>query len=212
MRRDTYRDTTVKVSDDFLATLSSDSESPSTDLPYLRPNKIEAGKPAVFALLEEDPLEYWLVWGTPKEGGNNQPFRFLEKPSDEDIELELGREFTRALNYDKTAEDRPYKCLTWPVYNWMKKRVEVLEISQISISRLIVRYALQKCYSKNLLVGDFQMEEGKIGGKSKYDGMFIPRDEDENDDIQMANDWKAAQKAGFDLNRLITGGDPFKEA
>jgi hypothetical protein len=28
----------------------------------------------------------------------------------------------------------------------------------------------------------------------------------------MAKDWKAAQKAGFDLNRLITGGDPFKEA
>ena len=75
------------------------------------------------------------VWGTPKEGGNNQPFRFLEKPSDEDIELELGRDFTRALNYEKTAVDRPYKCLTWPVYNWLKKRVEVFEISQISISR-----------------------------------------------------------------------------
>lgn len=202
----------MKVSDDFLATLSSDSESPSTDLPYLRPNKIEAGKPAVFALLEEDPLEYWLVWGTPKEGGNNQPFRFLERPSDEEIELELGRDFTRAMNYDKTAEDRPYKCLTWPVYNWQKQRVEVMEISQISISRQIVKYALQKAYSKNLLDWDFQMEKGNVGGKTKYDLMVIPRDEDEHDDAQMAVDWKIAQKAGFDLTRLIGGGDPFKEA
>ena len=202
----------MKVSDDFLATLSSDAETTPTDLPYLRPNKIEPGKPAVFALLEEDPMEYWLVWGTPKEGGNNHPFRFLEKPSDEEIELELGRDFTRALNFDKTAEDKPYKCLTWPVYNWVKKRVEVLEITQISISRQIVKYALQKAYSKNLLDWDFQMEKVNVGGKVKYELMVIPRDEDENDDIQMAKDWKAAQKAGFDLKRLIVGGDPFKEA
>lgn len=202
----------MKVSDDFLATLNPESESSSTDLPYLRPNKIEPGRPAVFALLEEDPLEYWLVWGTPKEGGNNQPFRFLEKPSDEDIELELGRNFTRALNYEKTAVDRPYKCLTWPVYNWLNKRVEVFEISQISISRQVVGYALEKAYSKNLLDWDFKLQKGNVGGKTKYDLMIIPRDEDENDDIQMAKDWKSAQKAGFDLNRLISGGDPFKDA
>ena len=201
----------MKVSDDFLATLNSDAESPSTDLPYLRPNKIELGKSVVFALLEEDPFEYWLVWGTPKEGGNNRPFRFLEKPSDEEILEELGKDFTRALNYERTGEDRPYKCLTWPVYNWSKKRVEVFEISQLSISRQVVKAALTKAY-KNILDWDFILDRGNVGGKVKYDLNTIPRDEDENDDIQMAKDWKAAQKAGFDLRRLIVGGDPFKEA
>ena len=39
--------------------------------------------------------------------------------------------------------------------------------------------------------------------------MAIPRDEDEHDDIQMAKDLAKKQ---VDLNRLITGGDPFKEA
>ena len=201
----------MKVSDEFLATLNSDAETPSTDLPYLRPNKIELGKSVVFALLEEDPLEYWLVWGTPKEGGNNRPFRFLEKPSDEEILEELGKDFTRALNYERTGEDRPYKCLTWPVYNWSKKRVEVFEVSQLSISRQVVKAALTKAY-KNILDWDFKLDKGNVGGKIKYDLMPIPRDEDENDDIQMAKDWKAAQKAGFDLRRLIVGGDPFKEA
>ena len=201
----------MKVSEDFLATLEPQGEEQSADPPYLRPNKIEVGQPAVFALLQEDPMEYWLVWGTPKAGGNNSPFRFLEKPSDEDIEIELGREFTRALNYEKTAEDKPYKCLTWPIYNWQKKRVEVLEITQISISRQFVKYGLHKTYSKNLLDWDFQLDKGSAGGKTKYELMILPRDEDENDDIQMAKDWKAAQKSGFDLNRLIGGGDPFKE-
>ena len=201
----------MKVSDDFLATLEPQNEEQSTDKPYLRPNKIEIGKPAVFALLTEDPMEYWLVWGTPKEGGNNSPFRFLEHPSDEDIELELGRDFTRAENWDKNGPDKVYKALTWPIYNWQKKRVEILEITQISISRQFVKYGLHKTYSKNLLDWDFQLDKGNAGGKTKYELMIVPRDEDENDDMQMTKDWKAALKAGFDLNRLIGGGDPFKE-
>ena len=147
--------------------------------------------------------------------GNSAAFflhRVPREEDDEDIELELGRDFTRALNFDKTAEDKAYKCLTWPVYNWEEKRVQVLEVTQISISRQFVKYGLHKTYSKNLLDWDFQMEKGSVGGKTKYDLMVIPRDEDEHDDIQMAKDWKTAQKAGFDLKRLIVGGDPFKEA
>ena len=201
----------MKISDDFLATLSTESEGAVTDPPYLRPNKIEFGSPAVFALLVEDPLEYWLVWGTPKEGGNNKPFRFLQMPSDEEIELEMGRDFTRALNFEKTEIDKVYRCLTWPVYNWSKNRVEVFEITQISISRQIVGYALEKAYAKNILDWDFKLKREKVGIKTVYDLKILPRDEDEHDDAQMVVDWKIAKKAGFDLNRLITGEDPFKE-
>ena len=108
--------------------------------------------------------------GYSQRGGQQQAFSdSLKSPSDEDIELELGRDFTRALNYDKTAEDKAYKCLTWAVYNWEEKRVQVLEVTQISISRQFVKYGLHKTYSKNLLDWDFQMEKGNVGGKTKYD-------------------------------------------
>ena len=47
----------------------------------------------------------------------------------------------------------------------------------------------------------------------KYDDLLIvPRDEDEHDEAAMEKAWKAAEKAGFDLNRIVTGGDPFSEA
>ena len=29
--------------------------------------------------------------------------------------------------------------------------------------------------------------------------------------LLMEKAWKAAEKAGFDLNRIVTGGDPFSE-
>ena len=46
----------------------------------------------------------------------------------------------------------------------------------------------------------------------RYELLIVPRDEDEHDEAQMAVDWKAVQKAGFDLNRIVVGGDPFSEA
>jgi len=42
--------------------------------------------------------------------------------------------------------------------------------------------------------------------------MPVPRDEDEHDEDEMAKDWKAVQKAGFDLNRIVAGGDPFSDS
>ena len=40
---------------------------------------------------------------------------------------------------------------------------------------------------------------------------FVPRDEDEHDEAAMEKAWKATEKAGFDLSRLVAGADPFSE-
>ena len=203
----------MKISDDFLATFQSEPDSSTSSAKdYFRPKSVEPGKPAVFALLEEDPCQWHLVWGTPVAGGNNKPFRFLEKPSDEDIELELGKAYTRALNYEKTDTDKVYKCLTFPIFNWELGAVQVFEILQFSINRQVTAYATEKAYRNKLLEYDFKLEKELTGGITKYHLRVIPRDEDEHDDLVMQKEWKRVQKAGFDLNRLLTDGDPFKEA
>ena len=60
--------------------MEQQAEGNSSKDNYLRYNKLEKGKPANFALLEEDPASWWLVWGDPVEGGNSQPFRFISQP------------------------------------------------------------------------------------------------------------------------------------
>lgn len=202
----------MKISDDFVSAFQSEPEnSSSSATDYFRPKSVEPGKPAVFALLEEDPCEWYLVWGTPVAGGNNKPFRFLEKPSDEDIELELGKAFTRALNYEKTDTDKIYKCLTFPIFNWELGAVQVFEIPQISIAKQFYTYGTEKAYRNKLLDYDFKLEKEITGGKTKYNLRVIPRDEEEHDDLVMQKEWKRVQKAGFDLNRLLTDGNPFSE-
>jgi hypothetical protein len=139
-----------------------------------------------------------------------KPFRFLEKPSDEDIKLELGNEYTQMLNFDKTALRKPVECLTWPVYNWDLNSVQVLEVAHISLSRQFAKYGLNKKYSKNLLDWDFELSKIQ-SDMTRYELLIVPRDEDEHDEAQMSVDWKIAQKAGFDLSRIVGGGDPFSE-
>ena len=140
-----------------------------------------------------------------------KPFRFLVQPNQEDIDIELGEDYVQSMNFDKTAVRKPSQCLTWPVYNWDINKVQVLEVSHISLARQFAKYGLNKKYSKNLLDWDFELSKIKAD-MVKYELLIVPRDEDEHDEVQMAKDWKAVERAGFDLNRIVGGGDPFSEA
>ena len=45
---------------------------------------------------------------------------------------------------------------------------------------------------------------------TRYELLIVPRDED-NDEAAMEKAWEEAEKAGFDLSRIVAGGDPFSE-
>ena len=91
-------------------------------------------------------------------------------------------------------------------------RVQVLEVSHISLARQFAKYGLNKKYSKNLLDWDFELSKIKAD-MVRYDLLIVPRDEDEHDENKMAKDWMQVEKAGFDLNRvLMPKGDPFSES
>jgi len=183
------------------------ADQPQTEN-YLRYTSLDPGKPANIALLEVDPFSYYLVWAVAKESGKKKPFRFLENPSEEDIVLELGREYTQDLNYEKTGVRKPDLCLTWPVYNWDAKCVQVLEVSHVSLRNQFAKIGLNKKYSKNLLSWDFELTK-VVTDRTRYDLMPVPRDEDEHDEDEMDSAWSSAKKKGFDLQVLVTGGDPF---
>ena len=200
----------MKLSASILDSIEQDNEGSSSKDNYLSYTKLEQGKPANFALLEQDPLEYWLVWAEAKASGSMKPFRFMNQPSSDEIDLELGSEYVQSMNYDKTAIRKPQQCLTWPVYNWDMDRVQVLEVSHISLARQFAKYGLNKKYSKNLLDWDFELSKIKAD-MVRYELLIVPRDEDEHNETQMEKAWLQVQKGGFDLNRMVTGEDPFSE-
>jgi len=190
--------------------MEQQAEGNSSKDNYLRYTKLEAGKPANFALLEEDPLCYWLVWADGTDG-SAKPFRFVSQPSQADIDAEFGTNYTQALNYDKTGPRKPQECLTWPVYNWDLSLVQVLEVSHVSLARQFAKYGLNRKYSKNLLGWDFELSKIQAD-MTRYELLIVPRDDEEHDDDKMESAWEKAQKNGFDLQQMVVGGDPFNPA
>ena len=190
--------------------MEQQAEGNSSKDNYLRYTKLEAGKPANFALLEEDPLCYWLVWATGTDN-SAKPFRFVSKPSQADIDAELGTDYIQALDFHKVKTRPAVECLTWPVYNWDLNLVQVLEVSHVSLARQVAKYGLNRKYSKNLLSWDFELS--KIFGEMvRYELLIVPRDDEEHDDEKMEAAWEKAQKNGFDLQQMVVGGDPFNPA
>jgi hypothetical protein len=200
---------TMKLPQAFLDRLEQ-ADQPQTEN-YLRYGKLESGASANFSLLEKDPFCYYLVWAVAKDGGAKKPFRFLNEPTDQDIELELGREYSRDLNYEKTGVRKPDLCFTWPVYNWDLKQVQVLEVTHASLRNQFAKFGLNKKY-KNLLAWDFELTK-VVTDRTRYDLMIVPRDEDEHEEEGMDAAWEEVQKAGFDLHELLRNeskADPFK--
>ena len=60
---------------------------------YLNPGMVDVKKPAHFAFLELDPLMYFQTWGEEVSTGKARPFRFISKPSDEEVRTEMGKEY-----------------------------------------------------------------------------------------------------------------------
>ena len=88
---------------------------------YLNPSKIQSGGSVRFALLEDQPLEFFECWGESSEGGV-KPFRFSDDPSPEDIDEEMGPEFSRRLNREGTAPEKVKFAIAVPVYNYESSR------------------------------------------------------------------------------------------
>ena len=174
---------------------------------YLNPSKIAAGSSVRFCLLSEEPLEFYELWGEGPDG-KAKPFRFDAEPSPDDITLALG-DYTRRVNREGTGVEPMKFALALPVYNYETARVEVLQLSQKSLIRELDAVSQMEDYS-DILAIDFLLGKEGSGLNTEYKLTPVPRKKGADKDITAA--WSDVRAAGFDIDRLLIGADPFKPA
>lgn len=174
---------------------------------YLNPSKIAAGSSVRFCLLSEEPLEFYELWGEGPDG-KAKPFRFDSEPSPDDITLALG-DYTRRVNREGTGVEPMKFALALPVYNYETARVEVLQLSQKSLIRELDAVSQMEDYS-DILAIDFLLGKEGSGLNTEYKLTPVPRKKGADKDITAA--WSDVRAAGFDIDRLLIGADPFKPA
>ena len=191
----------------FLSENASSAVAPGAGGGYLNPSKIQSGSSVRFALLDDNPLEFYEVWGDATDGGV-KPFRFSNDPTPDDIEAELGSDYTRRLNRDGTAPEAVKFAIAVPVYNHDTSKVQILQLSQKSIIRELDSISQMEDYS-NLLEWDFVLVKEGNGLNTEYSLRAVPRKKNTEPTVQEA--WKEVQAGGFDISRLLSGTNPFKE-
>lgn len=173
---------------------------------YINPSKIASGSFVRFALLSDEPLEFYELWA---EGGDGKakPFRFAQEPTPDDIAVELG-DYVRRRNREGTGPEPIKFALALPVYNYDASEVQVLNLTQKSIIRELDGISQTDDY-EDITATDFTL--GKEGGGLDTEYKLLPVPRKKGADATIAAAWEEAKSAGFALERLLVGGNPFKE-
>ena len=181
---------------------------------YLNIAKIDEREPVRFALLTEEPLWFYEVWGEDLDGSNPKPFRFSSKPTEEDVLQEMGGSYKRREVPEKWGGkpgeyEQPKLTCAVPIYNHNVSAVQVLSIKQVTIQRELNKISQIEEYS-DLTEWDLRISVDRVGERPTYSLTPIPRKRGSDSSIKKA--WEEAESNGFDVNRLLNGEDPFGDS
>ena len=184
---------------------SSQLQSASSRDEYLTPGKVKADGQVRFAMLANEPLCYFEVWGQD-ETGKPKPFRFAEEASAEHIEQEMGVNYKRTV-YDDGNEAPQKFAISVPIYNYDINRVQILSMSQKNLIKEFDQISQVEEYS-DMTEWDFIMTKSATVSPDMYGLRPVPRKKGTEETVKAA--WDEAVKDGFDINRLLLGTNPFK--
>ena len=184
---------------------SSQLQSNSSRDEYLTPGKVKADGQVRFAMLANEPLCYFEVWGQD-ETGKPKPFRFAEEASAEDIEQEMGVNYKRTV-YDDGNEAPQKFAISVPIYNHDINKVQILSMNQKNLIKEFDQISQVEEYS-DMTEWDFIITKSSTVSPDMYGLRPVPRKKGTEEAITAA--WDEAVKDGFDINRLLTDGNPFK--
>lgn len=172
---------------------------------YINPTKLESGGSVRFALLDDQPLEFFEVWGESAEG-KYKPFRFVDRPTTEEVEIEMGNEYTRRMNRDGTGVEPAKFAIAVPVFEHESQEVKIFSATQKGIIEELDRISQMEDYS-DLLAWDFHLSREGTGLKTQYSLRAVPRKKGTSPLIEAT--YAESKDSGFDIKELMTGGNPF---
>lgn len=169
------------MNDDFLP---KDYQVPKSEGRYMR---FDQGDNK-FRILQK-PVFGWEAW--KDEDGKNVPVRFpmAKKPTD-----------TSAFKEGKVSH-----FWAMPVWNYAQKAVQILQINQKTLQGAIEALARNEDWGSPL---GYNITVKKEGEKLDTEYFVNPSPHTPlHDEVRSA--WADVQSAGFDINELFYGGDPF---
>jgi hypothetical protein len=173
---------------------------------YLNPSSISDGEKVRVSFLGEDSLAGFEAWVSSRDGSKRIPLRFGQEPTRSDLE---GRAADEGGVVDDETVAKPF--FVFAVWNYETESVQVLQFSQQSLAGPIIDALSDEEVEAEVSAYDFVLSATGTGRDKRYSALAVPgrrRKPDVAKKVDAA--WEAVVEKGFDLNVLLTGGDPFR--
>ena len=194
----------------FISTIAREdaAASSSTKDDYLNPSSIKSGQKVRFTLLAEEPFMFFELWGNQvNDPEKRKPFRFAEDPTPEDVSEKLGTDYIRSLSRDGKMNEPCRIAHAVPIYNYDLERVQVFSWTQKTITQQFDVISQLEDYADSMTECDFYLSREGQGTDTKYTVQAAPKKKSMV--MTVAEAWEAEKE--FDLERLLKGGNLFKE-
>lgn len=189
------------------ATTVAPKESAGGDR-YLNPSSIEDGGSVRFCVLSEAPLEGWEVWFNKAEGGMTK--RVTPDYPDEELLSQLEAQLKATVS-ERDGRRAIKRCASFFVYDYEAEQVRLFSANQKTLLADIERLVSDPDYSE---LADWDMKLSRTGKltDTKYHVSMHPTQRSKAAvGKAVIEAWDEACKAGYDLEALYDGGNPFGE-
>lgn len=174
---------------------------------YLNPGSISEGDKIRLSILGDESVSGWEVW-VDGNGGKRLPLRFADEPTRADIKA-------RASECDATvpADATCKQFLAFAVWNYNDSKVQVFQFSQSTLVGGFINALSDEEIEAEPALYDFTVSSTGTGRDKRYAVLPLPgrrRKEDVATEVEKA--WEETQDRGFNLQLLLSGGDPFSNS
>jgi hypothetical protein len=122
--------------------------------------------------------------------------------------MELG-DFRQREKLDGSGLEQPKFAISLFVYDYQSETIKVLELTQKGLIKELDGISQEEDYA-DLNAWDFTITRKGLSLNTEYTLRPAPRKK--GFDEKIAEAWSAAQADGYDITRLIGGGNPFSAA
>lgn len=156
---------------------------------FIRPGSLKDGESMTFRVLGS-PLEYFERWTVDK------------KP----VLIRFGEPWPADKKWREGKEGKVKDGKAIPIYHYEQEKVVILSFTQGSIVDQFLKYIKHAKYGEPTRYDLTLTRKGSGFDDTEY-ALVADPPEPVSEKVMAA--WNAVLEAGFDLNELFTGGDPF---
>ena len=195
------------VSERFVAAVKEKKTTSTGDL-YLNPGSLSSGQTVRFSPVGDASLDFYEIWGKTSEG-KNKALRFSEEPTTKELN-------DRAADEGMTFVDmrgnptRPKAALAFWVWDYGTESVRLFQSSHISILESLASLFSDEDVAADPASWDFELTRTGVELDTRYTVVLKPGKRKGAVAAQVKEAWEECAAEGYNLDALLTGGDPTK--